>query len=70
MDMLTIGDPMLLGTDIGPLIDEPARAALEAHVARMQHEAKILHTLRAAAAEPSTAPSSRRGSSRSTGSTA
>ncbi len=46
MDMLTIGDPMLLGTDIGPLIDDPARAALEAHVARMQREAKILHTLR------------------------
>jgi RHH-type transcriptional regulator, proline utilization regulon repressor / proline dehydrogenase / delta 1-pyrroline-5-carboxylate dehydrogenase len=46
MDMLTIGDPMLLSTDIGPLIDEPARAALEAHVQRMEREAKILHALR------------------------
>jgi RHH-type proline utilization regulon transcriptional repressor/proline dehydrogenase/delta 1-pyrroline-5-carboxylate dehydrogenase len=45
MDMLTIGDPALLSTDIGPLIDEPARAALDAHVERMQREAKILHTL-------------------------
>jgi RHH-type proline utilization regulon transcriptional repressor/proline dehydrogenase/delta 1-pyrroline-5-carboxylate dehydrogenase len=46
MNMLTIGDPALISTDIGPLIDEPARAALEAHVERMQREAKILHTLR------------------------
>jgi RHH-type proline utilization regulon transcriptional repressor/proline dehydrogenase/delta 1-pyrroline-5-carboxylate dehydrogenase len=45
MDMLTIGDPVLLSTDIGPLIDEPARAALDVHVERMQREAKILHTL-------------------------
>jgi RHH-type proline utilization regulon transcriptional repressor/proline dehydrogenase/delta 1-pyrroline-5-carboxylate dehydrogenase len=46
MDMLTIGDPALLSTDIGPLIDASAREALEVHVRRMQREAKILHTLR------------------------
>ena len=45
MDMLTIGDPALISTDIGPLIDAPAREALAAHVGRMQREAKILHTL-------------------------
>jgi RHH-type proline utilization regulon transcriptional repressor/proline dehydrogenase/delta 1-pyrroline-5-carboxylate dehydrogenase len=33
---LAVGDPAELATDIGPVIDEPARAALEAHVARMR----------------------------------
>ena len=46
MEMLTIGDPALLATDIGPLIDEPARAALDAHVERMTREAKLVHALR------------------------
>lgn len=45
MDELEIGDPMRLSTDIGPVIDEAAREALEAHVARMTHEAKLLHKL-------------------------
>ena len=29
MAELAIGDPALLATDIGPVIDEPAREALE-----------------------------------------
>jgi RHH-type proline utilization regulon transcriptional repressor/proline dehydrogenase/delta 1-pyrroline-5-carboxylate dehydrogenase len=45
MDLLRIGDPALLATDVGPLIDEPARAALEVHDARMQREAKLLRVL-------------------------
>ncbi|HEY3919033.1 MAG TPA: bifunctional proline dehydrogenase/L-glutamate gamma-semialdehyde dehydrogenase PutA [Stellaceae bacterium] len=45
MDMLTIGDPALIATDIGPLIDEPARAALEAHSARMSREGKLVRAL-------------------------
>ncbi|ANQ86921.1 bifunctional proline dehydrogenase/pyrroline-5-carboxylate dehydrogenase [Azoarcus olearius] len=36
MSELRIGDPAALATDIGPVIDNAARDALEAHVARMQ----------------------------------
>ncbi|MFP6730743.1 MAG: bifunctional proline dehydrogenase/L-glutamate gamma-semialdehyde dehydrogenase PutA [Alphaproteobacteria bacterium] len=35
MDELRIGDPALLATDIGPVIDEQARAVLEEHGKRM-----------------------------------
>lgn len=42
MDELVLGDPALLSTDIGPVIDADARAILEAHEARMAQEAKIL----------------------------
>ncbi len=43
MDELSIGDPALLDTDVGPAIDEDARALLEKHVARMETEATVLH---------------------------
>ncbi|MEJ2514694.1 MAG: bifunctional proline dehydrogenase/L-glutamate gamma-semialdehyde dehydrogenase PutA [Gammaproteobacteria bacterium] len=43
MDQLVIGDPAMLSTDIGPVIDREALDVLEAHVARMESEAKILH---------------------------
>ena len=43
MDELSIGDPALLDTDVGPAIDEEARGLLDAHVARMRKEATILH---------------------------
>jgi RHH-type proline utilization regulon transcriptional repressor/proline dehydrogenase/delta 1-pyrroline-5-carboxylate dehydrogenase len=33
---LRVGDPRRLATDVGPVIDEDARAALEAHVERMR----------------------------------
>jgi len=39
---LVIGDPMDLATDVGPVIDADAKAALEAHVARMAHEARLV----------------------------
>jgi RHH-type proline utilization regulon transcriptional repressor/proline dehydrogenase/delta 1-pyrroline-5-carboxylate dehydrogenase len=38
MAELSIGDPRRLDTDVGPVIDEAARAALEAHVARMRKQ--------------------------------
>lgn len=38
MDALELGDPKLLSTDIGPVIDEPARAKLESHISSIQAE--------------------------------
>jgi len=43
MDELDIGDPRHLSTDVGPAIDEQARAMLDAHVERMAKEARIVH---------------------------
>jgi RHH-type proline utilization regulon transcriptional repressor/proline dehydrogenase/delta 1-pyrroline-5-carboxylate dehydrogenase len=45
MDELKIGDPLDLSTDIGPLIDEEARANLQKHVERMKSEATLLKVL-------------------------
>ncbi|HZW75110.1 MAG TPA: L-glutamate gamma-semialdehyde dehydrogenase [Caldimonas sp.] len=38
MAELSLGDPRRLDTDVGPVIDAEARAALEAHVARMRKQ--------------------------------
>lgn len=43
MDVLVIGDPARPETDIGPVIDEDSKAILDAHVARLTREAKVLH---------------------------
>ncbi|MBT5455719.1 MAG: bifunctional proline dehydrogenase/L-glutamate gamma-semialdehyde dehydrogenase PutA, partial [Rhodospirillaceae bacterium] len=43
MQELAIGDPALLSTDIGPVIDEEARDVLQAHADRMDREAKCLY---------------------------
>src|SRR5689334_8217436 len=40
---LSIGHPALLATDVGPVIDEPARQALEQHAARMAREGRLLY---------------------------
>lgn len=45
MAELRCGDPGLLSTDVGPVIDETARAALERHCARMDREARCLMKL-------------------------
>src|SRR5690606_16896695 len=45
MAELTIGDPTLLSTDIGPVIDQDAYAKLQAHKARLQHTAKLLYAV-------------------------
>ncbi len=37
-DALAVGDPARLATDVGPVIDEEARAALNGHVAKMRGE--------------------------------
>jgi RHH-type proline utilization regulon transcriptional repressor/proline dehydrogenase/delta 1-pyrroline-5-carboxylate dehydrogenase len=43
MNELAIGDPASLATDVGPVIDEEARKTLEAHVAAMAAEGRVLH---------------------------
>jgi RHH-type proline utilization regulon transcriptional repressor/proline dehydrogenase/delta 1-pyrroline-5-carboxylate dehydrogenase len=45
LDCLVIGDPANPATDIGPVIDEEARANLEAHVERLKREARIIRQL-------------------------
>jgi RHH-type proline utilization regulon transcriptional repressor/proline dehydrogenase/delta 1-pyrroline-5-carboxylate dehydrogenase len=42
MDELRVGDPGLLATDVGPVIDEAARERLAAHAGRMQREARLI----------------------------
>src|SRR5213076_2041621 len=43
MAELQIGDPALLATDIGPVIDDEARQSLERHAARMATEGRLLY---------------------------
>jgi RHH-type proline utilization regulon transcriptional repressor/proline dehydrogenase/delta 1-pyrroline-5-carboxylate dehydrogenase len=45
MDELTIGDPMLLSTDIGPLIDRRAVEDLKPHIDRMRSAGRLLKEL-------------------------
>jgi RHH-type proline utilization regulon transcriptional repressor/proline dehydrogenase/delta 1-pyrroline-5-carboxylate dehydrogenase len=42
MDELVVGDPALLSTDVGPVIDEDAKAILVAHAERMDKEARLI----------------------------
>jgi RHH-type transcriptional regulator, proline utilization regulon repressor / proline dehydrogenase / delta 1-pyrroline-5-carboxylate dehydrogenase len=43
MAELKLGEPGLLETDIGPVIDQNAKVALEEHVERMKREGKLLY---------------------------
>lgn len=45
MDELVIGDPGLLNTDIGPVINDSAKAGLQQHVERMNKEATLIKAL-------------------------
>jgi len=45
MDELKIGDPFLIDTDVGPVIDENARKGLEEHAVAMTKEARLLRKL-------------------------
>ncbi len=45
MAELTVGDPALLATDIGPVIDEEAKSTLQAHAERMAREGRLLAEL-------------------------
>jgi RHH-type proline utilization regulon transcriptional repressor/proline dehydrogenase/delta 1-pyrroline-5-carboxylate dehydrogenase len=46
MDVLTVSDPHLFTTDIGPVIDGDARAALEKHRAHLQASGRILKEIK------------------------
>jgi RHH-type transcriptional regulator, proline utilization regulon repressor / proline dehydrogenase / delta 1-pyrroline-5-carboxylate dehydrogenase len=52
MDVLRVGDPADFATDIGPVIDAPAKAALDAHLVHLKTVAKILKELKPAPAMP------------------
>ena len=45
MDALVIGDPADSSSDIGPIVDAEAKAGLDAHMARMAKEARVLKQL-------------------------
>jgi RHH-type proline utilization regulon transcriptional repressor/proline dehydrogenase/delta 1-pyrroline-5-carboxylate dehydrogenase len=45
MQELSVGDPALLSTDLGPVIDEPARARLAAHGAAIQRQGRLVRQL-------------------------
>jgi RHH-type proline utilization regulon transcriptional repressor/proline dehydrogenase/delta 1-pyrroline-5-carboxylate dehydrogenase len=45
MDALVMGEPSDPSTDVGPVIDEEARANLEAHLERLGREAKVIKRL-------------------------
>lgn len=42
MDELTVGDPALLATDIGPVIDQDAQQMLQTHFINMSHAGKLI----------------------------
>jgi RHH-type proline utilization regulon transcriptional repressor/proline dehydrogenase/delta 1-pyrroline-5-carboxylate dehydrogenase len=46
MDELVVGDPGLLSTDVGPVIDADALAMLNEHAARMDREAKLIRSIK------------------------
>jgi RHH-type proline utilization regulon transcriptional repressor/proline dehydrogenase/delta 1-pyrroline-5-carboxylate dehydrogenase len=43
MAELVVGDPALIGTDVGPIIDAAARGALEQHAERMMREGRLIY---------------------------
>jgi RHH-type proline utilization regulon transcriptional repressor/proline dehydrogenase/delta 1-pyrroline-5-carboxylate dehydrogenase len=52
LDTLHVGDPADFATDIGPVIDTPAKKALDAHLVHLKTNAKILKQLKPAASVP------------------
>lgn len=43
MQELSLGNPMLLSTDVGPVIDARAQATIEEHIAQMRARGKVVH---------------------------
>jgi len=46
MDELTVGDPALLSTDVGPVIDDDALKMLQSHAARMDEQARRIREVK------------------------
>ncbi|UJW85636.1 L-glutamate gamma-semialdehyde dehydrogenase [Devosia sp. SL43] len=46
MDELTLGNPWDLATDIGPVIDEAARAKIQAHIDSYEKNGNLIHRLK------------------------
>ncbi|MBK1668516.1 hypothetical protein CKO28_10775 [Rhodovibrio sodomensis] len=46
MDELRVGDPQLLSTDVGPVIDDGAQATIDKHIKRMLGDAKEVRRAR------------------------
>jgi RHH-type proline utilization regulon transcriptional repressor/proline dehydrogenase/delta 1-pyrroline-5-carboxylate dehydrogenase len=46
MDELTLGDPWHLATDIGPVIDESARAKIQAYIDAYEGSGNLIHRLK------------------------
>ncbi len=46
MDQLSVGDPVKLSIDLGPIIDEPARQALADHLATISADAWLSHNIK------------------------
>ena len=56
MDELVAGDPWLLSSDLGPVIDAEAKAGIEAHVARAEAEGRLRKRLAVPGTGSFTAP--------------
>ncbi len=46
MDELKVGDPGLLSTDVGPVIDDDALKMLQSHAGRMSREARLIREVK------------------------
>lgn len=60
MDELTLGNPWLLSTDIGPVIDQAARDKIEAHIATYAKSGKVIHQVKKPAEGTFVAPTALR----------
>ncbi|MEH6650344.1 MAG: bifunctional proline dehydrogenase/L-glutamate gamma-semialdehyde dehydrogenase PutA [Motiliproteus sp.] len=47
MEELRMGDPWLLSTDVGPVIDQAAKAGIDAHCDKFERMGRVLKTLQA-----------------------
>jgi RHH-type proline utilization regulon transcriptional repressor/proline dehydrogenase/delta 1-pyrroline-5-carboxylate dehydrogenase len=47
LDELVLGDPALLSTDVGPVIDDEAKSMLDCHIKRMMTEGRLIRRVKA-----------------------